>query len=172
MSYNREAIHPSPATPSPTVTPMRKSRAAPAARALAAPAPASTQPASLPACPPSPDPSGAPPLIAGEDGAAPNTSSSLPSWARSSPPWTATSAAPCRGASSRSAPSTRRAPPPTTTASQIRRVCKIALRGLAACATARRDFAHAVGPPTARLHTLHRAYDAVVLVARFNQIEG
>src|SRR3974390_1847778 len=39
-------------------------------------------------------------------------------------------------------------------ASQIRRVRKIALRGLAACATARRDFAHAVGPRTARLPTL------------------
>jgi hypothetical protein len=44
---------------------MRKSRAA---RALAAPEPALPQPASLPACPPSLDPFGAPPLIAGEDG--------------------------------------------------------------------------------------------------------
>jgi len=44
---------------------MRKSRAA-----LATPEPASRQPAFLPACPPSPDPFGAPPLIAGEDGAA------------------------------------------------------------------------------------------------------
>ena len=33
----------------------------------------------------------------------------------------------------------------STTASQTRRVCKIALRGPTACATAGRDFAHAVG---------------------------